>query len=91
MKEPPHQYRRRDDEHAEDLVAAKRMSLDLPPFLLGDLLLMRLDAAFNHSFRALKLRISIGGSSPRNRTSRHTRCRGGLTSHPPIADDCLSA
>ena len=48
MEEPPEQYRCRDDEHAEDLIAAEGAPLDLAPFVFGDLLVVRLDAAFDH-------------------------------------------
>jgi len=48
MKEPPDQYRRRDDEQSEDLIAAKGAALNFAPLVLGDLLTVRLDAAFNH-------------------------------------------
>ena len=48
MEEPPDQYRCGDDQHAEDLVAAKGAPLDLAPFVFGDLLVVRLDAAFDH-------------------------------------------
>jgi hypothetical protein len=53
MKEPPDQYRRRNDQHPEHLVAPERPPLHLPPFVLGDLLLIRLNAAFNHVGAAL--------------------------------------
>lgn len=49
MEEPPDQYRRCNDQQPEHLVAPERPPLHPPPFVLGDLLLMRLDAAFNHS------------------------------------------
>jgi len=48
MKEPPDQYRRRDDEQSENLIAPKGAPLDLAPFVFGNLLTVRLDAAFNH-------------------------------------------
>ena len=48
MEEPPDQYRSCNDQHAEDLIASKCASLDFSPFVFGDLLIVRLDAAFNH-------------------------------------------
>jgi hypothetical protein len=48
MEEPPDEYRGRDDEQPERLIAAKGAALDFTPFLFGDLLRVRLDAAFNH-------------------------------------------
>jgi len=52
MEEPPHQYHRRNDEHAEDLVAAKGTPLKFASLVFGDLLIVRLDAAFNHECAA---------------------------------------
>lgn len=63
VEEPPDQYRCSDDEHAEDLVAAEGAPLDLAPFVFGDLLIMRLDAAFDHSAQRWVTTDSIGGSA----------------------------
>lgn len=52
MKKPPHQYGRRYDEHPEDLITPKCTPLNLAPLLLGNLLIVRLDAAFNHECTA---------------------------------------
>ena len=48
MEEPPDQYRCRDDEQAEDLISTEGAPLEFAPFVFGDLLVVRLDAAFNH-------------------------------------------
>jgi hypothetical protein len=53
MKEPPDQYRRPNDQDPEHLVAPKRPPLNLAPLVFRDLLLIRLNAAFNHEGAAL--------------------------------------
>jgi hypothetical protein len=64
----------RDDEKAEDLIAAKGSPLLAAPLVFGQLLLIRLDAAFNHACalfsgcdeRAGSPRISIGAAAQRD-------------------------
>ena len=60
--------RRGDDQQAEDLVAPEGAPLFGAPLVFGDLLLIRLDAAFDHecflrrtAMRDGSPRISIGG------------------------------
>lgn len=51
MEEPPHQNRRRNHEQPERLIAPERAALRLAAFFFGNLLLVRLDPAFDHWFR----------------------------------------
>ncbi len=48
MEEPPNKDHRRNNKQAEGLVAMECAPLFFAPLLLGHLLLIRLDAAFNH-------------------------------------------
>jgi hypothetical protein len=48
VEEPPDEDCCRDDDQPECLIAAKCSALDFAPLLFGDLLRVRLDAAFNH-------------------------------------------
>jgi hypothetical protein len=48
MKKPPHKSRHRDHHQPKRLVALEEPRLLFAPFLLGNLLLMRPDAGFNH-------------------------------------------
>ena len=48
MEEPPDQYRRRNNQQPKHLVAPKRTPLNIAPLVFGNLLLVRLDPAFNH-------------------------------------------
>lgn len=48
MEQPPDKYRRRNNQQPEHLVAPKRTPLHLASLIFGNLLLVRLDPAFNH-------------------------------------------
>jgi hypothetical protein len=50
MKKPPDENHSRNDQEPKHLVPAKSPSLAFAPLLLGHLLLVRLDAAFNHEY-----------------------------------------
>lgn len=55
MKEPPDEDSRGNHQHAEGLVSPEYTALFRTPLLFGDLLLVRLDSAFNHSSKPILL------------------------------------
>jgi len=57
VEEPPDEDGGSDDEKAEGLIAAEEAALCLSPFVFGELLIVRFNAAFDHGLS----RISIGG------------------------------
>ncbi len=71
MEEPPGEDRGGDDEQAECLIATECTSLFVAALVFGQLLLERLDAAFDHACalfggcagRAGSPRISIGAAA----------------------------
>jgi hypothetical protein len=80
VEEPQDQYCSRDDEHAEDLIASKCAPLDFSPFVFGDVLIVRLDAAFNHVVLGIILLFVAGRGAGR-------RLRAGTASSswlPPL-------
>lgn len=48
MREPPDENHRSDDKQPKRLVPTKRTPLHLAALMFGDLLIVRLDAAFYH-------------------------------------------
>ena len=60
MEKPPDKNCRGNDEQSERLVTPERTPLHLAPFVFGYLLIVRLDAAFNHAAIAGVPRLSIG-------------------------------
>ena len=60
MEESPDDDSGRDDEQAKDLIAAEGATLFLAALLFGNLLSVRLDAAFDHGNGADPPWISIG-------------------------------
>ena len=57
MEEPEHQDRRSEDEQAECLVAPEGAALFFTPVFFGELLLVRLDAGFNHACLPAGMRV----------------------------------
>jgi hypothetical protein len=90
VEQPPDEDDTCNDDQAERLIPAKRPALHFSPFVFGDLLIVRLDAGFNHAARAGVLRTSIGCRQLSIELLDGTLCNDGLTSRRPIADDCLS-
>jgi hypothetical protein len=60
MEEPPDQYRRGNHQQSEHLIATECATLKLAALEFGELLIVRLDAAFNHSLG----RSDPGGQAP---------------------------
>jgi hypothetical protein len=54
VEEPPHEDGGGDDEQAEGLIAAEEAALFGAALVFGQLLLVRLDAAFDHALCSLR-------------------------------------
>ncbi len=64
MPQPPGADHRRQNQQPENLIPPEDAPLRFAPFLLGDLLLVRLDESFSHSFYAPAFPAAAAGYDP---------------------------
>jgi len=76
VEEPPDAGGRSEDEQADDLIAPVDAPLPVAPLLLGDLLLVRLDAGFNHGAFSMLFACRHAGL-PRLSIGEGKICRSG--------------